>query len=63
MSLLLSAAARTDPRLRRTGTGYRVDTATPPDPDDQVAALPVLAIADRYGHSTRTGLWCVIDSA
>ncbi|WP_371480953.1 hypothetical protein [Kitasatospora sp. NBC_00315] len=62
LSLLLAAATRTDIRLSRTATGYRLAAATPAGRDAQAAALPVLNAADRYGHSSRTGLWCEIDA-
>ncbi|MFC9329639.1 hypothetical protein [Kitasatospora sp. NPDC057015] len=62
LSLLLTAATRADVRLSRTATGYRLAVATPADRGAQAAALPVLNAADRYGHSSRTGLWCEIDA-
>ncbi|WP_329495701.1 hypothetical protein [Kitasatospora herbaricolor] len=62
LSLLLAAATRSDVRLSRTATGYRLAAAAPADRAAQAAALPVLNAADRYGHSSRTGLWCEIDA-
>ena len=61
LSLLLAAATRTDVRLSRTPTGYRLAAPTPDDRGAQAAALPVLNVSDRYGRCGRTGIRCEID--
>ncbi|MFI6444625.1 hypothetical protein [Kitasatospora sp. NPDC050543] len=48
-------------RLSRTTAGFRISAATPADPAVQLTVLAVLEAADRFGHSTRTGVWCEVD--
>ncbi|MFE2910502.1 hypothetical protein ACFRKE_11175 [Kitasatospora indigofera] len=59
----LATGVGTDVRLSRTPAGYLLTAPVPDDPGRQLAALPALGLADRFGHSSRDGLvWCAVDT-
>ena len=48
--------------VTRTATGYRLTAEAPHDPHRQLALLPGLRLADRFGHSSREPLvWADVD--
>ncbi|MEV4612687.1 hypothetical protein AB0K43_08800 [Kitasatospora sp. NPDC049258] len=61
--LALAAGARV--RLVAGPAGYLLSLPVPQDSDRLAAVLPLLALADRFGHTTRGGgvVWCAVDRA
>ncbi len=59
---VVASAGGTVVRLHRTASGYRLTAAAPRDPQRQLAVLPGLRLADRFGHSSRERLvWADVD--
>ena len=59
---LLTTVTGQDVRLTSVADGYRLTLATPADRLLQGAVLPILGATARWGHSSRTGLWCEVDT-
>ncbi|MER8184806.1 hypothetical protein [Kitasatospora sp. NPDC094015] len=59
----LAAASGARVRLRAGPTGYLLSLPVPRDSERLAAVLPLLALADRFGHTTRGGgvVWCAVD--
>ncbi|MFC8451493.1 hypothetical protein [Kitasatospora sp. NPDC057223] len=59
---VLALAGGTAVRLHRTPSGYRLTAESPRDPQRQLALLPGLRLADRFGHSSRERIvWADVD--
>jgi hypothetical protein len=59
---VLALAGGTAVRLHRTPAGYRLTAESPRDPQRQLALLPGLRLADRFGHSSRERMvWADVD--
>ncbi len=58
---LLTAVTGHEVRVTAIPAGYRLTLPEPSDPLVQGALLPVLGATARWGHSSRSGLWCEVD--